>query len=46
MLHLSLGTDLLQQAAIRLILRRVDVSPSVAAVVAEHAGLLREARNG
>jgi hypothetical protein len=43
---LSLGADLLTLAPVRLILRKVDVSPSVAAVLAEHAGLLRDARNG
>ena len=43
---LAIGADLLSLAPVRLILRRVDVSPSVAAVLAEHAGLLREARNG
>ncbi len=46
MFNLSLGADLLHNAPLRLILRRVDVSPSVASVLAEHAGLLREARNG
>jgi hypothetical protein len=39
---LSLGVELLNLPSVRLILRKVDVSPSVAAVLAEHAGLLRE----
>ena len=42
LLNLSLGADLLGHAAVRLIMGKVDVSPSVAAVLAEHAGLLRE----
>ena len=41
-LTLSLGADLLTLAPVRLIMGRVDVSPEVAAVMAQHAGLLRE----
>jgi hypothetical protein len=44
--NLSLGADLLTYAGVRLILGRFNVGVSVAAVLAEHAGLLREARNG
>lgn len=40
------NNEYLTRAAVRLIQQRVNCSPSVALALAEHAGLIREARHG